>query len=83
MAVTVPVPAVAAVNAAVAEPFATSTVRVWSPYSKRTWPSASAGVTLAVAWMVPPAVTWTGSSVRSVAVASDSTETPVWPVLPL
>ena len=81
MAVTVSVPAVAASNSAVAVPFTTSTVRVWSPYSNRTWPSASAGVMAAVAWMVPPAVTWIGSSVRSVVVASDSTVTVPWPVL--
>ena len=66
-----------------AVPFARVTVSVWPPTVNWTCPSASAGVTLAVATMVPPAVTSIGSRVRSVAVVSASTLTVAWSELPL
>ena len=73
VAVTVASPAVSRVNSAVAVPSARVTVSVWPPTVNSTCPSAVAGVTLAVATMVSPAMTCVASRVRSVWVASDST----------
>ena len=82
VAVTVSSPAVAAVNSAVAVPSSvTGTRMVSSPAANSASPSAPAGVTVAVAWTVPPAVTVSGSRVRSVAVVSESTEMVVCPEL--